>query len=209
MEELTQKILERYEKRYSLYKEFCFSVKNLIRNLLNENGYKYHMQHRLKDIQSLKEKVERKWKQGKKYKRLSEVEDLAAIRVIFYLNSDIEKFVKEVNQEIGGTVKIQNKRNTSGYQAVHLIVSLGRRRLRLNEYKRFKGLKCEIQLTSLLNHAWSEIEHDIFYKKNSLKKSLDKKTLYKEKKKMKEIMGNYLRKANSEFERIIKTVKRK
>ena len=28
------------------------------------------------------------------------------------------------------------------------------------EYKRFAGVRCEIQITSILMHAWSEIEHE-------------------------------------------------
>lgn len=208
MEKLTREILEKYEKRYSLYEEFCFAVKNLIKNLLDENSFKYHIQHRIKSIKSLKEKIKRKQKKGKKYKRLSDIEDLAAIRVIFYLNRDIDKFVKKVKREISGSVIVEKKKNTGGYEAVHLVVSLGKNRLQLNEYKKFSGLKCEIQITSLLNHAWSEIEHEIFYKSSPLRKWPDKKTLFREKKKMKKIMGDYLAKANAEFERIIKTVKK-
>ena len=32
------------------------------------------------------------------------------------------------------------------------------------EYQKYKGLKCEIQILTILFHAWSEVEHDIIYK---------------------------------------------
>jgi len=37
-------------------------------------------------------------------------------------------------------------------------------RVNLPEYDRFEGLCCEIQVRSLLQHAWAEIEHDRGYK---------------------------------------------
>lgn len=34
----------------------------------------------------------------------------------------------------------------------------------MTEYKDYKTLKCEIQVRSILQHAWAEIEHDLGYK---------------------------------------------
>jgi ppGpp synthetase/RelA/SpoT-type nucleotidyltranferase len=50
------------------------------------------------------------------------------------------------------------------YKARHLIVGFNEGRLRLFEYRQFRGLRFEIQLCSILEHAWNEIEHDRGYK---------------------------------------------
>lgn len=51
-----------------------------------------------------------------------------------------------------------------GYQSVHYLVKMHPSRIRLPEYARFEGLTFEIQIRTLLQHAWAEMEHDIQYK---------------------------------------------
>ena len=38
----------------------------------------------------------------------------------------------------------------------------------LAEYKQYKDLKFEIQIRTMLQHTWAEIEHGINYKSNSI-----------------------------------------
>lgn len=47
-----------------------------------------------------------------------------------------------------------------GYKAINYVCEHLRKRISDVEYKRFGGVKCEIQITSILGHAWSEIEHE-------------------------------------------------
>ena len=51
-----------------------------------------------------------------------------------------------------------------GYQSVHYLVALKEDRTSLSEYLQYKGLIAEIQVRTILQHAWAEIEHDIQYK---------------------------------------------
>ncbi|MCY1691163.1 hypothetical protein OVA29_11120 [Exiguobacterium sp. SL14] len=51
-----------------------------------------------------------------------------------------------------------------GYLSVHFVASLSEQRLALSEYGRFKDYTAEIQIRSILQHAWAEIEHDLGYK---------------------------------------------
>ncbi len=50
----------------------------------------------------------------------------------------------------------------------NFVVSLKEDRTKLPEYARFAGLACEVQVQTTLNHTWSEMEHDILYKKPKL-----------------------------------------
>jgi ppGpp synthetase/RelA/SpoT-type nucleotidyltranferase len=101
----------------------------------------------------------------------------------------------------------ENKKET-GYEATHITVALGPKRLHLTEYRKFDGLKCEIQLTSILYHAWAEIEHDIFYKEEAEIRKLHPKRLRSLKKRMAKIMKRHIKKAASEFEGIMTQIRK-
>lgn len=62
--------------------------------------------------------------------------------------------------------KIQSliKEDKFGYGSIHCLVRLNDNRTSLLEYTRFKGLVAEIQIRTILQHGWAEIEHDIQYK---------------------------------------------
>jgi ppGpp synthetase/RelA/SpoT-type nucleotidyltranferase len=51
-----------------------------------------------------------------------------------------------------------------GYQSVHYLVQFSPERCALPEYQRFQGRIAEIQVRTVLQHGWAEIEHDIQYK---------------------------------------------
>ena len=54
-----------------------------------------------------------------------------------------------------------------GYQSVHYLVRLTRARAELAEYQRFARAITEVQVRTILQHAWAEIEHDIQYKSSA------------------------------------------
>jgi hypothetical protein len=60
--------------------------------------------------------------------------------------------------------EVLNREERFGYQSVHYLVRLGDNRTTLREYRRFRGLIGEVQVRTILQHAWAEIEHDIEYK---------------------------------------------
>ena len=48
-----------------------------------------------------------------------------------------------------------------GYLSLHRIAMVSPQRGKLIEYLRFKDEPFEIQIRSILQHAWAEIEHDL------------------------------------------------
>jgi putative GTP pyrophosphokinase len=207
MNSYTKILLNDFENKYQLYEEFCAAVYKLLGNLLNQKGYKHQILCRVKTLSRLKEKIIRKEKEGKIYKKLSDIEDLVGIRVVFYLESDKKRFIKDIRKEIKSPIRLEKHEKVLGYRAEHLIATLDPTRLRLSEYKRFKSLKCEIQITSILNHAWAEIEHDWLYKDIYGFKSKNPEKYNFLKKKMEYIFNNYVKKTGLAFEKIAKQIK--
>ena len=56
------------------------------------------------------------------------------------------------------------KEDKVGYKSVHIVEKLGKQRADLVEYKGIYDLKFEIQIRTVLQHAWAELTHDRSYK---------------------------------------------
>ena len=202
-------IAAEYREKSFLYYNFCSTMHNLIVNLLDNKGFKYQISNRVKTLDSIKEKIERNKKRGKIYRRLSDIEDLAGVRVVFNLESDKRRFVRELYKEFTpDKMKIEEHHKEKGYRSTHVLAQFGEKRLRLIEYQNFTGLKCELQLTSALYHAWSQIEHDLFYKRDPHLKSLDQDTVHALKKQLEDVMINYIQSASETFETLDKKIRR-
>ena len=101
---------------------------------------------------------------------MSQITDIAGVRIITYYSEEVDEISKiiesefEVDQENSIDKREALEPDRFGYCSVHYVVSMSSQRLSLCEYNKFKNLKCEIQIRSILQHAWAEIEHDIGYK---------------------------------------------
>jgi len=143
-------------------------MEKLIRELIKENGLRVHsVTSRVKTKEKLREKVTQS--EGK-FSKLSDVPDISGIRVITYFTDDVDSIAKVVEKEFD----VDEKRSVDkrelldpdrfGYLSLHYVVKLPTARLKLTEYRRFKDCHTEIQIRSILQHAWAEIEHDLGYK---------------------------------------------
>jgi ppGpp synthetase/RelA/SpoT-type nucleotidyltranferase len=160
------KFLSAYAERRTLYSDYSLAIRNILEQLLADQKFKVqHITHREKSLDRLKEKLTRKNEEGRVYKQLNDIEDLAGVRIVFYLESEKERFRNFLYEEFRSVIKTgEEKYKRGGYRATHLILELDKKRANLTEYSRFAKLKCELQITSSLYHAWSEVEHDITYK---------------------------------------------
>ena len=161
--EIIKKFIEEYKIKQSIYEDFAKKIGSFLEILLKDNEFRYQtVFSRGKELSSLQKKITED-KELQKLKTVTEIDDLAGCRVIFYLDNDIERFRNHIYKEFN-VIKDNLKYSEDEYNAHHLIVELNKSRLALTEYAKFLDLKCEIQLTTVLYHAWSEMNHDIIYK---------------------------------------------
>ncbi|MBK5497397.1 GTP pyrophosphokinase [Peribacillus sp. TH14] len=161
-------ILDEYKASKELHEEFCKKVNGLITDILKQNDLRYHsIESRVKQESSLELKVN---KSDGKYSNLSDITDVSGLRIITYFSEDVDKIASiiqsefEVDEENSVDKRIKLDPDRFGYLSLHYVVKLNSTRVGLSEYIRFKDLKVEIQIRSILQHAWAEIEHDLGYK---------------------------------------------
>lgn len=164
---MKEKILKQFDESNSLYYGFGERCKGIIRELIVDNSISSHqITSRIKNRDSLSKKIDSK---KDKYSDLSDITDICGIRIITYLESDVNRIAEILEKEfqvdpINSVDKRKLKTDQFGYKSLHYVVSLNKQRLAVSENKKFDGLKLEIQIRSILQHAWAEIEHDLGYK---------------------------------------------
>lgn len=159
--------IEWYISNRPTYKKLSLKVENILTEIFEFQQLSYHMiASRVKDIESYKLKVD-----NPKYDDpISQITDLAGIRVITYVEDEIDKVCKviETTFDIDATNSLDKSKELGvdrvGYKSVHYIAKLKEDRLNLPEYNIFRDRHFEIQVRTILQHAWAEIEHDRNYK---------------------------------------------
>jgi putative GTP pyrophosphokinase len=159
-------IVKEYKANRSLYSDLGEVVYNLLKILIKNTVHTHQIMYRVKDDESLTNKLVRK---NYKYDSLHEITDILGLRVILYFEDDIyavEEILKKQFKvdEKNSMDKRSFDEDRFGYRSLHYIVSLDDERLSLPEYRPYKDIKFEIQIRSILQHSWAEIEHDIGYK---------------------------------------------
>ena len=138
-----------------------------------------------------------------------DIKDLAGCRVIFYTNGDVTRFINSgiINQnfEVLDTKLHHPGREIDDandlYISNHYIIKLRTERIDLPEYARFAGMRCEIQIQTILNHAWAEMAHDTIYKAPALG-DFGGREFKGINERMKKIARKYLVPAGYEFQKI-------
>jgi ppGpp synthetase/RelA/SpoT-type nucleotidyltranferase len=207
------KIVADYDSNKDLYNKFAEKISCILKNLLKKHNFFFlTITPRIKSIKSLRNKLNRKNDESRKtfveehdIKKYSDVQDLVGARVLFYLESDARKFVDFVCDELGkeNIMNIDWKIKKRGYRAIHIIVKLtDASKPKLSKYSQFEGLKCEIQLTTVLYHAWSEMSRKLIYNPVQELVNFDKKAFDVLNKHFEDVMENHIAVASVEFESI-------
>jgi len=158
--------LQKYEAGYPRFKQLAHKIQDFVEAVLESNHLTVHLvAARAKTAESVREKIQRK-----AYKRPSrQLTDKIGIRVITYYRDDVDKAVEVIQNHFDVHRKKSVDKRTAlglskfGYRSVHLFACPKRRKLPL-EYLEIGDVWCEIQVRSLLEHAWAEIEHEVVYK---------------------------------------------
>jgi len=156
-----------YASRRSLYDALASKVEEIIKEVLDAEGIEYHsVSSRAKDLEKFRAKAAREQYANP----IAEIKDMAGIRAIAYVASE----ARRIADLVANLFVIDPKHSADkgqilgvdrvGYRSIHYVAKLPPQRCKLPEYRRFSKLEFEIQVRTILQHAWAEIEHDRNYK---------------------------------------------
>ena len=168
-----------YTDNYELLKDAEEFVRSLITSLLSQapDLEKPTVISRIKDREESIRKFSRKYQteleqKQQPYEIKDFITDLLGIRVICLYEREIDTVVEvlrtnfQILDESDKIKKMETTEGTFGYRGFHLDVGVNEARKALPEYGRFSSLRYEVQVRTIIQDAWSVLDHKIKYKKS-------------------------------------------
>ncbi len=164
------KTFRREEEIYSSWgKLVCNHIKNKLTSIGMDSILKIEPSYRLKDISSL---IEKAFYRSKNYQNpYKEITDKVGVRFVVLLTDDIP-IIKEIiencnlweySEDRDFIKEKEEKPYLFDYQSVHYVVK-NLESIEIENISIPVGTPCEIQVRTLLQHAYAEVSHDSVYK---------------------------------------------
>ncbi len=178
-----------YERQYDYWEAAAGAARRLLEGELNSAGLRAYVTSRAKSVNRLADKLkQRNHERELPYATLEEIEgdiaDRAGVRIALYFPGQMdetEQLVRDIldvrharrfpAEARSGPAEPATERPSdpplrkrfSGYGARHFRVQMPEASLSADQARYVKAI-IEVQVASVLMHAWSEVEHDLVYK---------------------------------------------
>jgi putative GTP pyrophosphokinase len=128
----------------------------------------YIIKGRIKDFNAFYSKLLVRANQSEEPDPFSFITDLIGIRVVVPFLEELELCEKKLTQTYTTSEVDDKSKELSakafGYDSIHLLVSIPERITK--GFPLYTPIICEIQLRTILQDAWAEVEHELIYKTN-------------------------------------------
>lgn len=161
-------VSNQYKNQIPKYEKLGLNISQALDLLLKENNIPtLSINYRIKNLNSFEQKIERKNYQNP----LNDTEDICGVRIICYYQSDVDRIKQIVSKEFDVIDNFKKEEKLEfdqfGYRSTHLIMKIKKQWLVTPNYRGLENLKAELQIRTILMHAWAEIEHKLAYKSES------------------------------------------
>ena len=153
----SEQILREYQEHLPEFRKQAMQIYVAIKETLDKVGLIVaSIEYRVKSEDSLAGKLELK---GAKYKSLADITDIIGLRVITYYSEDVDKVASAVDRlfDIDWDNSVDKRKlleiDSFGYLSLHYICS-----------KEGFPYRFEVQMRTILQHAWANMNHDTGYK---------------------------------------------
>ena len=171
-ERMLRQQIRKYSTLFPRYKLYAETLGKVLEKAAKQYAPLAVVQARPKTISSFAEKILRK----EKYKDpINEITDLCGARVTTHLPDEVKavgKFIEshfEIDWDNTVDVGQRLKPTEFGYRSVHYIAKFKEgvfptKEIDVSIPRKILGLKAEIQVRTVLEHAWADLCHDVSYK---------------------------------------------
>ena len=167
-----QQLHQRYQEFCTRYPNAAADFLGAIEDVLSDAGLTYdHVTARVKEWRSLRSKSRKRRPDGMlMYPHpWQDIHDLIGVRVTTYHSTGIPRIIEaltevfEVRRSVDKTAQTRVS-GSFGYGSHHLILRVPPARV-APVLQAYAGREFEVQIRTVLQHAWAEFEHDIRYKR--------------------------------------------
>lgn len=164
----TQDLLAQYDSLLPIYRQMAEIIPGKLKDFFDEAGIVVAaLEHRVKTRESLTGKLKLK---GGKYTDLFDITDIVGLRVISFYTDDVDKVASIVERlfDIDWENSIDKRKiheiDSFGYLSLHYICRVPESAYSDPEHPEINKIRFEIQMRTVLQHAWANMNHDTGYK---------------------------------------------
>jgi len=164
----SEQLLEQYRSLLPVYEQMAAIIPERLKQFFEEAGIIVaSVEHRVKTEGSLAGKLKLK---GSKYKDIFDITDLVGLRVITFYIDDVDKVASVLERlfEIDWENSIDKRKaheiDSFGYLSLHYICRIPESAYNDPEHPELNKIRFEVQMRTVLQHAWANMNHDTGYK---------------------------------------------
>ena len=164
----SQELLEQYNHLLPVYTQMEKVIPERLKGIFDDAGIIVAaLEHRVKTEKSLAGKLKLK---GGKYKDIFDITDLVGIRVITFYIDDVDKVASIVERlfDVDWENSIDKRKaheiDSFGYLSLQYICRIPESVYSDPEYPELNRIRFEVQMRTVLQHAWANMNHDTGYK---------------------------------------------
>ncbi|MCR5759580.1 MAG: hypothetical protein K6G39_04415 [Bacteroidales bacterium] len=164
----SQELLAQYDSLLPIYTKMADIIPERLKGFFDEAGIIVAaVEHRVKARESLAGKLALK---GGKYRDIFDITDLVGIRVITFYTDDVDKVASVLERlyEIDWDNSIDKRKaheiDSFGYLSLHYICSIPESAYFDKDHPEVNKIRFEVQMRTVLQHAWANMNHDTGYK---------------------------------------------
>ena len=168
MDTHSQELLEQYRSLLPVYSKMAELISERLKGFFDEAGLIVAaLEHRVKTEGSLAGKLQLK---GSKYSSIYDITDIIGLRVITFYIDDVDKVASalerlfEIDWENSVDKRKAHETDSFGYLSLHYICRIPEKSYSDPEHPELNRIRFEVQMRTVLQHAWANMNHDTGYK---------------------------------------------